>query len=86
MNQLFYPSATNWMWNYCIYLGPFVASDGSEYDLGIYQNSAAIVYGNDPGDYISGDLNIFGLTVDNPVAEAYEETRNRAAMLGLFKK
>jgi len=80
---LFYPSATKWMWNYCIYLGPFVAKDGTKYDLGIHGDAAAIVYGNQPGDYYSGELHQFGFG-DRPKDEAYEETRRRAAALGLF--
>jgi hypothetical protein len=56
---LFYPSAKEWMWDYCIYLGPFTDSKGNNYDLGIYLGldsypSAAIVYGNEPGNYLSG--------------------------------
>lgn len=83
MLQLFYPSAKDWMWNYCTYLGPFVASDGSKYDLGIYKDAAAIVDGNEPGDYFSGELHVFGFG-NRPKDAAYEETRRRASMLGLF--
>lgn len=86
MLSLFYPSAINWMWNYCTYLGPFIASDGSKYDLGIFENSAAIVYGNEPGNYYSGELDLFSQQIHRPKDEAYEETRKRARMLGLYKK
>lgn len=83
--KLNYPQAKSWMWNYCIYLGGFVASDGSKYDLGIHINengsiSAAIVYGDNPGDYISGDLNI----IDTGYYEIFEATRTRATILGFY--
>lgn len=90
MLNLFYPSAIEWMWNYCIYLGPFVSSDGTKYDLGIHLNkhgrcpSAAIVYGDTPGNYKSGELNEFGFS-GGANQEAYEETRKRAAFLNLYK-
>ena len=47
------------MWNYCIYLG----SD-SKYDYGVYisttgEVSHAIVYDNEPGSYLSGELDYF---------------------------
>lgn len=84
MLSLFFPSATNWMWNYCIYLGPFIASDGSKYDLGIHKDSAAIVFGNEPGDYYSGELHLFSQEIKRPKDEAYEETRKRAKMLNLY--
>jgi len=53
-----YPGAVNWMWNYCIYLGPY-KYENTKYDLGVYINpynelSAAVVYGNEEGNYISG--------------------------------
>lgn len=58
---LFYPSAKDWMWDYCIYLGPFTDSEGNNYDLGCYMDtrhylsiSNATVFGNTPGDYKSG--------------------------------
>jgi hypothetical protein len=60
---LYYPSAKEWMWNYCIYLGPFTDSEGKNYDLGIYINhdsfieySNATVYGDESGNYLSGVL------------------------------
>lgn len=87
--KLHYPSAIDWMWNYCIYLGPFTSSLGINYDLGIFINSdrfytsAAIVYGNKPGNYYSGDLNIFGFGVEDR-DEAYHETRKRAKSLNLY--
>ena len=82
--KLHYASAVNWMWNYCIYLGPFTDSEGNNFDLGIHDDSAAIVYGNNPGDYISGELNLFGKPGSHSY-EAYEETRKRAKSLNLFK-
>ena len=61
--SLYYPSAREWMWNYCIYLGPFTDSKENKYDLGIYINndsfieySNATVYGDEPGNYLSGEL------------------------------
>jgi hypothetical protein len=79
---LFYPSAKEWMWDYCIYLGPFTDSKGNNYDLGIYLGSdsypsAAIVYGNEPGNYLSG-FNI------NSKRECYIETWRRAKELNLI--
>ena len=49
------------MWNYCIPMGKFTDSKGYNYDLGFYISefntiSAAIVFGNEPGKYISGSL------------------------------
>jgi hypothetical protein len=72
------------MWNYCVYLGGFVGNEGSKYDLGIHINdngsvSAAIVYGDKPGEYISGDLSKKGFN-----CEIFEATRNRASALGLY--
>jgi hypothetical protein len=78
---LYYPSGREWMWNYCIYLGPFTDSEGHNYDLGIYlgdEASAAIVYGDTPGDYLSGG-NI------NRDMECYEEMWRRAKQLNLIK-
>lgn len=80
--KLFYPSAKEWMWNYCIYLGPFTDSKGDNYDLGIYlyengSKSAAIVYGDTPGNYLSGD-NI------NRELECYQEMWRRARELNLI--
>ena len=45
--------------NYCLFLGGFIAPDGTKYDLYHYPNydfhySAAIVYGDDLGNYLSG--------------------------------
>lgn len=56
---LYYPSAREWMWNYCIYLGPFTDSRGNNYDLGCFISdygyiSNATVYGNEAGQYMSG--------------------------------
>lgn len=79
--HLYYPSAREWMWNYCIYLEPFTDSEGDNYDLGIYldvyTSSAAIVYGNEPGNYLSGD-NI------NRDMECYQEMWRRAKELKLI--
>lgn len=78
-----YPLAMDWMWNYCIYLGPFIFN-GTTYDLGIHINdygnndvaySGAIVHGNNPGDYLSGDLKMFG---DRKRDGLYDEVTRRA--------
>lgn len=84
---LHFPSSRTWMFDYCIYLGPYTCPDGNDYDLGIYIHpngdiSSAIVYGNDPGDYISGDLTtISPLKADCPY---YAETIRRARALSLM--
>jgi len=84
---LYYPSAKEWMWDYCIYLGPFTSENGKNYDLGIFLGdailgpSAAIVYGDEAGNYISGQLkNVIG---DRP--DYYLETVKRAEALNLIK-
>jgi len=81
--NLHYPSAREWMWNYCIYLGPFTDSKKANYDLGIFlgdndEPSLAIVYGNNPGEYISGDIN------HNSTKESHQETIKRAKLLNLL--
>ena len=58
---LYYPSAKEWMWDYCIYLGPYTDKAGDNYDLGIVifkdnYMSNATVYGNKPGQYLSGTV------------------------------
>lgn len=63
MTDFYYPDAINWMWNYCIPLGKFEVKD-TKYDLGVYINpsgevSHAIVYGNEPGEYLSGEIDYF---------------------------
>ncbi len=84
--ELNYPSAKEWMWSYCVYLGPFVSDEGKAYDLGIYLGSklgegpcAAIVYGHTPGDYISGPLVKRDFQPDY-----YAETIKRARVLNLI--
>lgn len=85
---LYYPSAKEWMWNYCIYLGPFTDSEGHNYDLGIYlqldsvfECSNATVYGNEPGDYLSGILYPM-IDFDNEITQ---EVIRRAKQLNLIK-
>ena len=81
--KLNYPSARDWMWNYCIYLGSYTGFvNRQKYDLGIYVNqdgslSHAIVYGNEPGDYLSGDIDSF------KVSHVRCENIRRAKELGL---
>lgn len=85
--KLFYPSAREWMWDYCIYLGSFTDSYGRNYDLGIHEKSAAIVFGNTPGDYSSGDLDYeFLIDHGRQPRECYAETIKRAELLGLYTK
>jgi hypothetical protein len=84
---LYYPSAKEWMWDYCIYLGPFSSEDDRNYDLGIFLGdtilgpSAAIVYGDEPGNYISGELK----NVNKAYPDYYRETVKRAKALNLIK-
>lgn len=86
---LYYPSAKTWMWNYCIYLGPFTDSRGKNYDLGIYINhhsvfeySNASVYGNEPGNYLSGELKEYGEWIN----EIHVEVVRRAKLLNLMSE
>ena len=63
MNDFYFPDAKEWMWNYCIPLGKFEVN-ASKFDLGVYINpsgevSHAIVYGNEPGEYLSGEIQLF---------------------------
>lgn len=94
MIQLTYPDADNWMWDYCIYLGPYQNPEtGLVYDLGVYQHpdgklSMAIVFGNRPGDYLSGELSIYFNDDDGSQRVPYIrpeviETINRANAIGL---
>lgn len=78
--QLHYPSAVDWMWNYCVYLHPY-SYKGKYYDLGVYVDmqgivSAAIVYGNKTGQYASGEL-----TSRFPEHAVYRETWKRYQQL-----
>ncbi len=71
LSNLFYPSAKEWMWDYCLYLGSFTDSRGKNFDLGIHHNhsytedchtsesefSDATVFDNEPGSYRSGFMN-----------------------------
>ena len=83
---LFYPSAREWMWNYCMYLGPYTDSKGTNFDLGVYfkngkVNSFAIVDGNNPGDYFSGDFRDFDR--GSYRRECYTEAARRIKELNL---
>lgn len=91
---LFYPSAREWMWNYCIYLGPFTDEEGYNYDLGVFMSpevtglesfSAAIVYGNAPGNYLSGNMKTFYQNYREPPSY-YSEVYKRMKLLGLYKE
>jgi len=90
-NKVFYPSADDWMWDYCHFLGSWVNPyNGAKYDLGIFtkkdlkDTSGAMVYGNIDGNYISGELRMFGKSGIAEYDAVYEETRRRAINLGLF--
>lgn len=56
-----FPEADKWMWTYCMFLGQFTHRK-KDYDLGVYVSpdtegvSFAIVYGNEPGSYMSGPI------------------------------
>ena len=84
MLKLIYPEAEKWMWNYCIYLGPYIDKRSNKlYDLGVYVNpggdlSAAIVYGNKSGQYLSGEEKYH-----KNESVVYKETFKRAHIVGL---
>lgn len=57
---LYFPYAIPTMWNYCLHVGNCIIDD-KQYDLGFWMDthgniSAAIVYGDRLGDYLSGDV------------------------------
>lgn len=66
LSNLHYPSAKEWMWDYCLYLGSFTDSKGKNYDLGVHKNSNschcefsnATVWDNNPGNYNSGFMDL----------------------------
>ena len=80
---LYYPSAKEWMWEYCIYLGPFTDSKDKNYDLGMHIDNDSVfeIYGNEPGEYMSGPL-------DRPeyvsMSETKQEVVRRAKELNLI--
>lgn len=85
---LYYPSAKEWMWEYCIYLGPFTDSKGKNYDLGmhidndsVFEISDATVYGNEPGEYMSGPLDRLEYVA---MSETKQEVIRRAKELKLI--
>ena len=83
---LYYPSAREWMWDYCIYLGPFTDSDNKNWDLGIWLGSttcAAGVYGDVPGNYMSGELK-YGVLPGGGRTDVYLEIEKRAKLLNLL--
>ena len=89
--ELFYPSGREWMWSYCVYLGGFTVGE-SNYDLGIWigkaYTCAAIVYGDEPGNYMSGKLELYESDNEPIMTESYKaymETIKRARILGLYK-
>jgi len=91
IDDKFYPEANDWMWDYCTFLGKFISSDGSKYDLGIVlkskamileEYSLAIVYGSSDCNYISG----FVYDEDKETRDFIIETLRRARLLNLIKK
>jgi hypothetical protein len=86
--ELYYPSAREWMWNYCMYLGPYTDSKGNNFDLGVHfkdgkVSSFAIVSGNNPGDYLSGDWRDWR-DRGSYRRECYTETARRVKELNLI--
>ena len=87
---LHFPEAIKWMWSYCVYLGPYTDFNGKHYDLGIYISphksntnpnghiSAAVVFSNEQGDYISGP-------VDKHASGMQRELFTRAQALKLMR-
>jgi len=83
--QKHFPAADRWMWNYCEFLGSFTHDD-KHYDLGLYLDaeycghiSYAIVYGNIPGEYISGPITL-------QCKDAVQaETVRRGLLMGFIK-
>lgn len=96
--SFFYPDAIDWMWNYCVFLGRYKASNGKEVDLGIHIEEdsnvvcAAIVHSNEPGNYSSSDLHEGWIKNKNTafdteggisvMYEIYDELRRRAQSSG----
>jgi len=76
----YWKDANNWMWGHCIFLGNYI-HDGKHYDLGVYVHnygvSAAIVYSNTEGCYISGSLRDCVNSTDSPRHDMYLETYKR---------
>jgi len=72
------------IWTYCVHLGPYT-HDGINYDLGIYEEgilgpSFAIVTGEEPHEYISGEVSCVMRGVrdsGSPRNPVYEETIKR---------
>jgi hypothetical protein len=85
LDNLNYPSAIEWMWDYCTYLGDYVDKYGEHWDLGIlirpqghFQgHSNASVYGDTPGNYKSGEFSMFD-------GEVYAEVEKRAKAHGIW--
>ena len=84
----FYPSADEWMWNYCTFLGKWTDPEtGDNWDLGIYlpkridTPSCASVYGDTPGNYNSAE--VYREPHDRPYPMV-EEVYKRARKLNLI--
>ena len=55
-----FTEAVEWMWDHCLFLVTYNGAEGAM-DLGIHLDnrgelSLAVVYGNEPGEYISNSL------------------------------
>ena len=73
--------------NYCLFLGGFTAPDGAKYDLYHYPDydarySAAIVFGDDLGNYLSGS--VLAMHEAWLVCPEYRELLVREANCGLL--
>lgn len=83
-----YPSAMDWMWDYCISLGQYTDSNGGKWDLGIHIDhehktvSNASVYGNTSRHYSSGEI-YPKIDFDNEITQ---EVLKRAKALDLLPK
>lgn len=92
----FYPSADEWMWDYCTFLGKFTDSQGNNFDLGIYirhdvpkdsilKYSNATVYNDVPGSYLSDSLQS-NVKIEGWIGEErIKEVIRRAKILNLIK-
>jgi len=87
-----FPDARLWMFNYCLPLGKYTHPvTGKKYDLGVYsagdnvEVSAAIVYGNEPGNYLSGELDSFASENSDPYSPYIETLRRFNIFRGMVE-
>lgn len=92
-NIFYFPEAKKWMWTYCHFLGKYIDKDGKKWDLGIviHDNkfstsiwSAACVYNNSDGSYISGPDFMYTQPSKKNI-DAINEMLKRARNLKLIK-